>query len=140
MVRITMKIIGSDDSNRDQMIDDSDNNHSTENDNDEIRIHSRHRWQVRREVNECEDQVECSLGWLHVDLIKKVEDDILKKMCSLSLENELPSRLPKLNFNNLDILNSERSDGGSCGNGSSGKSVHLLVGLNSELTTISEKM
>ena len=88
MVRITMKIIGSDDSNRDQMIDDSDNNHSTENDNDEIRIHSRHRWQVRREVNECEDQVEGSLGRLHVDLIKKVEDDT--KMCSLSLENELP--------------------------------------------------
>ena len=85
-----MKIIGSDDSNRDQMIDESDNNHSTENDNDEIRIHSRHRWQVRREVNECEDQVEGSLGRLHVDLIKKVEDDILKKMCSLSLENELP--------------------------------------------------
>ena len=85
-----MKIIGSDDSNRDQMVDDSDNNQSTENDNDEIRIHSRHRWQVRREVNDCEDQVEGSLGRLHVDLIKKVEDDTLKKMCSLSLEIELP--------------------------------------------------
>lgn len=88
---ISMKIIGSDDRNRDQMIDDSDNNQSTEmNENDKMRIHSRHRWQVRREVNECEDQVEGSLGRLHVDLIKKVEDDILKKMCSLSLENELP--------------------------------------------------
>ena len=58
------------------------------NENDGIRIHSRHRWQVRREVNDCEDQVEGSLGRLHVDLIKKVEDDT--KMCSLSLENELP--------------------------------------------------
>ena len=67
-----MKMIDSDDSNRDQMIDDSDNNQSTEmNENDEIRIHSRHRWQVRREVNDCEDQVEGSLGRLHVDLIKK---------------------------------------------------------------------
>ena len=69
---ISMKIIGSDDRNRDQMIDDSDNNQSTEmNENDGIRIHSRHRWQVRREVNDCEDQVEGSLGRLHVDLIKK---------------------------------------------------------------------
>ena len=76
-------------SNCAQMIDDSDNNQSTEmNENDKMRIHSRHRWQVRREVNECEDQVEGSLGRLHVDLIKKVEDDT--KMCSLSLENELP--------------------------------------------------
>ena len=66
-----MKIIDSDESNRDQIIYDSDNNQSTENDNDEIQIHSRHRWQVRREVDECEDQVEGSLGRLHVDLIKK---------------------------------------------------------------------
>ena len=66
-----MKIIDSDESNRDQIIYDSDNNQSTKNDNDEIQIHSRHRWQVRREVNECEDQVEGSLGRLHVDLIKK---------------------------------------------------------------------
>ena len=35
-----MKIIGSDESNRDQMIDDSDNNQSTEmNENDKMRIH-----------------------------------------------------------------------------------------------------
>ena len=72
-------MIDSADRNRKQMIDDSDCNQSTENENDEIRIHSRHRWQVRREVNECEDQVEGSLGRLHVDLIKKVEDDTLKK-------------------------------------------------------------
>ena len=64
-------MIDSADRNREQMIDDSDCNQSTENENDEIRIHSRHRWQVRREVDECEDQVEGSLGRLHVDLIKK---------------------------------------------------------------------
>ena len=83
-------MIDSADRNRKQMIDDCDCNQSTENENDEIRIHSRHRWQVRREVDECEDQVEGSLARLHVDLVKKIEDETLKKMCFFSLENELP--------------------------------------------------